>query len=502
MRGKLKAIVKDIEEHYKKGQPVLVGTTSVEKSEILSELLKKKGIPHNVLNAKNHQEEAKIVAKAGQKGAVTIATNMAGRGTDIALGEGVKELGGLYVIGTERHESRRIDNQLRGRSGRQGDPGKSRFYVSFEDDLMRIYGGDKVTNLMDKLGLDEDLPVSNKILGKTIESAQKKVESHNFDIRKQLVDYDDVLNQQREIIYGLRRRILYLIENSSVQNVKSFGDTEKVSFEEVKDFISTLNFDDIVSQLDGFYLNNSDTWDIEPLSSFHSVGTPINMWVLQKLVNWVRYQVALQYADDKKLDDKEERKMMEIFSAMLNEELMEMTAKALGYKDVIEFFRTFDKTEGEGEKEALLLKFLISAFVIHVIAVGPYAMREFMRYLVLQSVDEFWKEHLNAMRDLREGIWLRNVAQKDPLVEYKNEGFRLFEEMINSIDNTIMTRLFKVKPASKADTSKDDKKEENEQPVLLKKPVVIKGKKKPGRNDPCPCGSGKKYKKCCYPKYG
>jgi len=281
--GKFKAIVEDIREHHKEGQPVLVGTTSVEKSEVLSTMLSKEGIKHEVLNAKYHEREAKIVSQAGQKGSVTIATNMAGRGTDIALGDGVKEVGGLYIIGSERHESRRIDNQLRGRSGRQGDPGSSKFFVSFEDELMRLFGGDRMQTVMTQVGLDDETPISMGILGKTIENAQKRVESHNYDIRKHLVEYDDVLNQQRNIIYDLRSKIL---EISNQEYVESKLDLEK----DIKYSLS-LDIDELQDILDGFALTKRETWDIPFIKELKFRVTPLDIFILKKILEHVDFLV-------------------------------------------------------------------------------------------------------------------------------------------------------------------------------------------------------------------
>jgi len=502
-QGKFEAIVEDIKEHNEKGQPILVGTTSVDKSEILSEMLSKEGIKHNVLNAKHHESEAKIISEAGQKGQVTLATNMAGRGTDIALGEGVKELGGLFVIGSERHESRRIDNQLRGRSGRQGDPGKSRFYVSFEDELMRLFGGDNVKAIMGKAGMDDSAPVSLSLLGRTIESAQKKVEGRNYDIRKKLVDFDDVLNQQREIVYGLRRRVLYIIESN-----KS-GEKAKFNKEDIKN----LDVSQVSEELDKFSLKDETTWEINSLRSFPLVNNPLALWVLKKVLDHINFIIASQLADDMEIDNIEEHKTVTQIKSILTEELTEISCKALGHKDSVEFFRDVSGKDSNYQLNQYLLLALVG-FIHHIYYIGPKAISEFSRMLLLQSIDRHWMEHLDAMTDLREGIYLRNIAQKDPLVEYKNEGFAMFDEMLANIDRSVVNRFFKVRVVRREKNSPEDrgKAQKKAEPATYaaqkpasgesKRSVPVKRSVKIGRNDPCPCESGKKYKKCCYPKYG
>jgi preprotein translocase subunit SecA len=498
--GKFKAIVEDIKEHNAKGQPILVGTTSVEKSEIISDMLSKEGIKHSVLNAKHHEKEASIVSEAGQKGQVTIATNMAGRGTDIALGEGVKETGGLFIIGSERHEARRIDNQLRGRAGRQGDPGKSRFYVSFEDELMRLFGGNNLGSIMGKVGMDDSVPISLGILGKSIESAQKKVEGHNYDIRKRLVEYDDVLNQQREIIYGLRRRILYILESGEEKKVSKFD----------KKYVKKLDANKVMNELDRFSLKEESTWDLDSFEKYPLVNTSLNIWILKKIVDHIRFVIASQLADDMKIDAIEERKTVMQVKSILTEELTEIASKALGFKDSTAFFK--DATKGQDATKQLerYVLLIVVGFVHHIYYIGSKAISEFSRHLILQTIDQFWMQHLDAMTDLREGITLRNVAQKDPLVEYKNEGFRLFDEMLSNVDNALVTRFFKVRVVRKDDIPTSGmatlKKEIESygtlKPEKKKRVVPVKKNMKVGRNEPCPCGSGKKYKKCCHPKYG
>jgi len=421
-QGKFNAVVEDIIARHKKGQPVLVGTVSIEKSEKLSEMLKKRGIPHQVLNAKFHEMEAQIVAKAGQMGMVTIATNMAGRGTDIVLGEGVKELGGLHIIGTERHESRRIDNQLRGRAGRQGDPGSSQFYISLEDDLMRLFGGDNLAGLMDKLGMDDSVPVESPIVSKSIENAQKRVEGRNFDIRKHVLNYDDVMNQQREIIYSQRRAVL-LGENLKEQIL---GMAEKV-------------IANIVARYSGNCIYPEE-WD---LKSF------------------------LEYVDNVIIPD--HNFTPEQMANLSKEEIEEL------------LYHTFEELYEKREEDF-----------------GSELMREIERAVVLQVVDTRWKDHLAAMDSLREGIGLRAYGQKDPLIEYKNEAFDMFQSMIEAIQEDVVTYIMRVTPkitgqAPEQPRNVSENRYEDQQAVKTPRRVG----EQIGRNDPCPCGSGKKYKKCC-----
>ena len=461
-REKFNAIVEEIAERNKEGQPALVGTVSIEKSERLSALLKKKGVKHTVLNAKYHELEAEIVAQAGRKGATTIATNMAGRGTDILLGgnpdflakkefnvqpdlpqeerekrskelkaqcekekEEVIRLGGLHIIGTERHEARRIDNQLRGRSGRQGDPGSSRFYLSLEDDLMRIFGSERIANLMDKLGMEEGTPIEHRMVTRAIEGAQKKVETHNFDIRKHLLEFDDVMNQQRGVIYGQRREILQ-------------GERlTEILFDMIEDLL-----DDMLA----IYCSKDiypEEWDITALNEAFS----------------------------------------RMFSVGIHEGEIDFANIGL-----------------EGLREALLEK-VRKAYSDKEVEFGSEVMRRIEKVVLLQVVDTQWKDHLLAMDHLKEGIGLRGYGQKDPLVEYKREGFEMFSDMITRIKSEAVERLFKIQLVK-------------EDPIPQRRPVmpqsirlnrgessaprpVQKSEKKVGRNDPCPCGSGKKHKKCC-----
>lgn len=420
-KGKFNAVVKEIEECYRRGQPVLVGTISIEKSEHLSSMLKRKGIPHNVLNAKYHEKEAEIVALAGQRGAVTIATNMAGRGTDIVLGEGVAKLGGLHIIGTERHESRRIDNQLRGRAGRQGDPGSSRFYISLEDDLMRLFGGENIKGLMDRLGVNEDEPIEHSMITKSIENAQKKVEAHNFNIRKHVLEYDDVMNTQREVIYSQRRRVL---EN-----------------ENLKDSILEMIGEVIDSLLDIYAAKeiHPEEWNLKGLSDYL-------MDIFQ-----IRYEVEAERLEDISRDD-------------LRRELISRAQAA------------YEKKEEE---------------------LGSETMRELERYIMLKTVDQKWMDHIDAMDQLREGIGLRAYGQRDPLIEYKFEGYEMFQEMIRSIQEDTLRYLFRVQITSAPERRQTTYNLSYSHSDGAEKAQPVRKQKKIGRNDPCPCGSGKKYKKCC-----
>ncbi len=421
-KGKFQAVVEEIVARHKTGQPVLVGTISIEKSEILSVMLERRGINHQVLNAKFHEKEAEIVSLAGQRNAVTIATNMAGRGTDIVLGEGVKELGGLHIIGTERHESRRIDNQLRGRAGRQGDPGSTRFYISLEDDLMRLFGSENIMGLMDKLGMDDTVPIEAGIISRSIESAQRKVESRNFDMRKHVLDYDDVMNQQREVIYAQRRQVL------TGENLK----------DNILEMFPAI-IDNAISMVSG-ESQYPEEWDLESL---------------------------LEYAEGLFLP---------------NHDLTRDQLAKLDKDEIRELF--LEETEKiYAQREELF---------------GSEVMREIERAVMLQVVDSKWMDHLDAMDQLREGIGLRAYGQKDPLVEYKFEAFDMFNNMISSIQEDIIRYMLRVSPAVVEEPQERPQhvvenryadEEGPRQPVRVEKQV--------GRNEPCPCGSGKKYKKCC-----
>ncbi|SFM89745.1 preprotein translocase subunit SecA [Thermodesulforhabdus norvegica] len=425
-KEKFRAVVREIVELHRQGRPVLVGTVSIEKSERLSAMLKKEGIPHQVLNAKHHEKEAEIIARAGQRGAVTISTNMAGRGTDIVLGEGVAELGGLHVIGTERHESRRIDNQLRGRAGRQGDPGSSRFYLSLEDDLMRIFASDRVARIMDKIGMEDDVPIEHPLVTRAIENAQKQVEAHNFSIRKQLLEFDDVMNTQREIIYKQRREAL------------AGGNLRPV----IEDMIR-----DVIDSMVSLYCNDEVTPD---------------EWNLEGLV----------------------REFYSSTGIALSAQELEGFRDAGGIRDFL-YRRALSKyNEREGE-------------------LGAELLRQLESFILLQNVDNHWKDHLLSMDHLKEGIGLRGYGQEDPLVAYKREAHYLFDEMIERIKADTVRMLFRIRIQQEEEVSRL-KAERESQPLYYgggegsaNKRQPVKSKKKVGRNEPCPCGSGKKYKRCC-----
>ncbi len=466
VRGKYAAIVDDIIEHHKKGQPILVGTTSIDKNEIISEALKKKGVPHEVLNAKNHLQEAMIISEAGKKGGVTVATNMAGRGVDIILGGSKKEkweyknakewekdlaawkkrhdevlaLGGLYVIGTDRHESRRIDNQLRGRSGRQGDPGASRFYVSLEDDIMRLFGGDQVSKLMTVFKLPEDVPLEHPMVSRALEQAQIKVEGFHFDNRKHLVEYDDVLTKQREIVYRRRRKILE-------------GDSQKEA-------------------------------------------------LLQKLSVEIGNIVSVYSAENNTID---REKIITEFTSIIP---FEPNSQAQLLKQLEQLHTEPDITE-------FLTKVSADVYAQREKSVGEDVARQIERWVSLQVIDNLWMDHLDAIDDLREGIGLRGYGQRDPLVEYKNEAFSMFERLVSTIDSEIVHRIFKVQvqlapnqttgaisnaqaPVMPA-VAAPRKMQTNAAPSEKSKAPKV-NEKIMGRNDPCWCGSGKKWKKCHYPK--
>ncbi|MBI5428670.1 MAG: preprotein translocase subunit SecA [Nitrospinae bacterium] len=434
---KFEAALEEIRELHKAGQPVLVGTISIETSEKLSRMLKKFGIPHNVLNAKHHEREAEIVAQAGQFGAVTIATNMAGRGTDIVLGTGVPGLGGLHILGTERHEARRIDNQLRGRSGRQGDRGSSRFYLSLEDDLLRIFGSDRISGIMEKLGMENGQPIEHPMVTKAVANAQKKVEAHNFDIRKHLLEYDDVMNKQREVIYTMRREVL------------SGGNQKELLFEMVDELV-----DDELGEVCHEKLFPEE-WDIGQLNDF-----------LEQL-----FSVPIRKAGDKELE-------------------------IAGNKVL-----PLDHCDRE-KLRAAIMDALVDVYDKKEAGVDPVMMRQLERMIMLQVIDNLWKDHLLGMDHLKEGIGLRGYAQKNPLTEYKKEGFEMFSSMTRRIKEEIVEYLFRVRidkevhvesqarPQQKMIEHRGDSAESAE-PVTYKRE-----EKKVGRNDPCPCGSGKKYKKC------
>jgi preprotein translocase subunit SecA len=409
VEGKYKAVARMVKELHEAGRPVLLGTISIEKNEMLSQMLKQAGVPHELLNAKNHEREAQIIAQAGRLGAVTLATNIAGRGVDILLGGNpvdpeeqakVKELGGLAVIGTERHESRRIDNQLRGRAGRQGDPGSSQFFLSLEDDLMRLFGGDRVIKLMNMVGLEDDQPIEAGIISKTIESAQRKIEGLNFDTRKHVLEYDDVMNKQRTVIYKKRRDLLD----------KPTSSDEILALIE-KEIVETVNFHFAQEQVDYKEI-------------YQSVGA----------------MLPIQPADMKELPDQIE----------FTNHLVELAQREYGAKKA---------------------------------RVGEQVMGQMEKLVYLRSIDTLWQEHLDTMEHLRDSVRLRGYGQRDPLLEFKSDGFELFQRLLDEIDKQVANMIFKVEVAPQP---------VNPQPTAEK----VEGEKEPGRNDPCPCGSGKKYKKC------
>jgi preprotein translocase subunit SecA len=426
-REKFRAVVDEITELAQLKRPALVGTVSIEKSERLSKMLAKEGVKHSVLNAKNHEKEADIVAKAGQMGAITISTNMAGRGTDIVLGPGVVELGGLHIIGTERHEARRIDNQLRGRSGRQGDPGSSRFYLSLEDDLMRIFAAERIANLMDRVGMEEGHPIEHSLITRAIENAQKKVEAQNFNIRKQLLEYDDVMNQQREIIYEQRRQAL---EEENLQPV-------------ILDMMEDLVTDLVQAHIPED--SHPEEWDLRGLeSAFTSI-----------------FSVTLALATGAEDD---------------------LTPESLHVFLLEKARSTYFQKENEW---------------------GPEILQSMERLATLQTVDLRWREHLLAMDHLKEGIGLRGYAQQNPLIEYKREGLDMFQEMIEQIKRETIQMLFRIQVATREETGHLEAAQQ--QPMFFShsesaggsKPQPARRAAKIGRNQPCPCGSGKKYKRCC-----
>jgi len=423
---KFRATVEEIKELHDRNRPVLVGTISIEKSELLSKYLSKRGVKHNILNAKNHEKEAEIIAQAGQPAAVTISTNMAGRGTDIKLGEGVADLGGLHILGTERHESRRIDNQLRGRSGRQGDKGSSRFYLSLEDDLLRIFGAERISSVMDRIGVEEGQPIEHNLISKAIEGAQKRVEGQNFDIRKHLIEYDDVMNRQRQVIYEQRRNVL--------------GGSELWST--VDDMLKEVVEDIVYDYLDEKV--RPDEWDIKGLSDI------------------IYKQFSLKW----NLDDS--------------------NRENIGREDVIEEIISDVRT---------LLRNKENKF-------GKSLMEYIMKVIMLQAIDSHWKDHLLGMDHLKEGIGLRGYGQKDPVREYQKEGYDMFMEMVYRVKEDTLEKLCIVQIQGQEDVTEIQEKQRKDYVMSrgdtgAAQATVKREGKKIGRNDPCPCGSGKKYKHCC-----
>ncbi|NMB46138.1 MAG: preprotein translocase subunit SecA [Firmicutes bacterium] len=425
-KAKFEAVVEEVCQLYAQQRPVLVGTISIEKSEMLSNMLKRQGIPHSVLNAKYHEREAEIVKEAGQKGIVTIATNMAGRGTDIILGEGVNELGGLHIIGSERHESRRIDNQLRGRAGRQGDAGSSRFYVSLEDDLMRLFGSERVAGLMDRLGWEENEAIEHPQISRAIESAQKKLEAYHFDIRKQVLEYDDVMSRQRETIYSQRRKVL---ERADLR-------------------------DNMLDMLQ------------------HQVDTALDI-----------------YADEKVFQEDWDLVGLGRHLAELTNHSVSVTAEDLAAKS-------------REELQEFLYSRILAAYEEREQLLGLEQMRELERIVLLRVMDSKWMEHLRAMDDLREGIGLRAYGQRDPLLEYKFEAYEMFQAMMQEMQEDVVQLVFRVRLVTEEERQREDRLRQavtnrDQDGAVRQAPIPQRRVVKIGRNDPCPCGSGKKYKRCC-----
>ena len=419
---KFRAVVDEIVRTHATGQPVLVGTITIETSELLSRMLKKEGIQHNVLNAKFHELEAEIVAQAGIHGAVTIATNMAGRGTDIKLDEEAKNAGGLKIIGTERHESRRIDNQLRGRSGRQGDPGESQFYISLEDDLMRLFGSEKLISMFNALGVPEGEQIEHKMLSSAIEKAQKKIEGNNFGIRKNLLEYDQVMNDQREIIYGERRRVL------DGENMRSA--IYKMITDRVENTVDSCVADDE---------NGQKTWDVNELNELLIPVIPLKPLTEDEVQNL----------------NKNELKHMLKESAV----------------------KLYEAKEAEFPEEEMI--------------------RELERVVLLKTIDRKWMDHIDDMEILREGIGLQAYGQRDPLVEYKMAGFEMFDDMTANVQEETIRLLFHVRVEQKVEREEVAKVTGTNKDESLQKAPKKRETQKVYPNDPCPCGSGKKYKHCC-----
>jgi preprotein translocase subunit SecA len=422
---KFNAVIEEIKELHKEKRPVLVGTISIEKSELLSRYLSRTGVKHHVLNAKHHEKEAEIIAQAGQPGMVTISTNMAGRGTDIKLGEGVAEVGGLHILGTERHESRRIDNQLRGRSGRQGDLGSSRFFLSLEDDLLRIFGAERISSIMDRIGMEENQPIEHNLISKAIENAQKRVEAHNFDMRKHLLEFDDVMNRQRQVIYEQRKKVL--------KGEELWSDVEEM-------------LEEIVEQIVSEYADEKahpEEWNLRGLDD----------------ISFKQFSLRLNLSE---------------------------TGRDLSRDAIADMLIDAAKSLLKKKEEEY----------------GKPLMDYLMKVIMLQSIDTHWKDHLLSMDHLKEGIGLRGYGQKDPVREYQKEGYEMFMDMINRIKEDTIEKLCIVRIQREEEI--EEMREEASQDYIMSrgeetadKSTVKRDAKKVGRNDPCPCGSGKKYKKCC-----
>ena len=472
-REKFNAVINEITTIHNKGRPILVGTVSVETSEQVSRMLKRAGIVHSVLNAKFHQQEAEIVMRAGQRGGVTIATNMAGRGTDIKLGEGVAAVGGLHVIGTERHESRRIDRQLRGRCARQGDPGSSHFFISLEDDLMRLFGSDRIVKVMEKVGLEEGQELEHFMLNKSIEQAQKRVEQHNFQRRKRTLEYDDVMNKQREVIYGFRNDV--------------------IRSPDVRDRLMDIMEEIVIQKVHELTPENPEPSE----------------WNARALADWVNVNFPLRAPEE------------EIIKAAQSGSESPVPDSAFDGLNPAQFAVC-----------QFICKAVREAYELKISFEQPEALKSVERYTILRAVDELWQDHLYAMDTLRESIGLRQYGQRDPLIEYKAEGFKVFEELMVNIKTEICRNIFRSAssmmafdnfirnmpqrtvhqavdtfgagtttapspaPAPAASGKKaSDMVTEASEAVAKAKPV--RAGPKVGRNDPCPCGSGKKYKHCC-----
>jgi preprotein translocase subunit SecA len=467
-REKYSAVIKEIKDVHALGRPILVGTISVEVSELLSRMLKREGIIHSVLNAKYHQQEAEIITRAGQRGAVTIATNMAGRGTDIKLGEGVASLGGLHVLATERHESRRIDRQLRGRCARQGDPGSSHFFISLEDDLMRLFGADRIVKMMERMGLEENQELEHPMLNMSVQSAQKKVEHHNFEIRKRTLEYDDVMNKQREVIYGFRNEIIHA---SDVRD-------------RLMDIMEEVVITKVEEMTKGDY--NPEEWSVRGLSDWVNVNFPLGI-PEGEIVK------AAQSGTETPVPGS-------LFDGLSPAQFAVCTFISDAVRKAYDLKISFE---------------------------NPEALKEVERYTILSAVDRLWQEHLYEMDSLRYSIGLRGIGQRDPLVEYKAEAYKIFDELMVSIKTEICHNIFRSASSLMAfenfiqnmpkqtshqsssafggSTAGEDKKTEKKSDIVSEaaeelskeKPIPKRVGPKVGRNDPCPCGSGKKYKVCC-----
>jgi len=468
-REKFNAVVKEIKDLHTQGRPALVGTISVETSEMLSRMLKKEGLVHSVLNAKYHQQEAEIVARAGQRGAITIATNMAGRGTDIKLGPGVPDVGGLHVLGTERHESRRIDRQLRGRCSRQGDPGSSHFFISLEDDLMRLFGSDRIVKLMERMGLEEGEELKHGMLNHSIQQAQKRVEGHNFQQRKRTLEYDDVMNKQREVIYGFRNEII----NSS----------------DVRDRLMDIIEEVVVLKVE----------------QFTSSDTDVAEWKIRQLADWVNLNFPLGMPE------------------------AEIVKAAASGKEVPVSGSLFD---GLNEAQFAVCNFISDsirkAYELKISFEEPEKLATVERYTILSAIDKLWQEHLYEMDSLRQSIGLRAHGQRDPLIEYKAEAFKIFDELMVNVKTEICHNVFRSAssmlafenflrnvpqqtlhqstsafggaapaPAAADKNASNVVSEAAQAAESQSKAKPVRTGPKVGRNDPCPCGSGKKYKQCC-----